>query len=220
MGDGAFNGQNENPAIDEGKSVLAEDLAGYSLEATGGGNNFTFQATRAFLLNPGSQGLFQFNSNLDSYGRDYAFMRYLFDRFGLPAFRAYAQSSGTGLTQLNSSFGSMNAIFADWTNTLIASPLGGSVPANLRYTGPFNPGRTYASIRKLVGPQSLPTVTPTQTVSPPHGTQSAALGAWVFNTVLYRNGTGATLTVSVQGESTQGASMVTENPTGTFGGVQ
>lgn len=217
---GAFNGQNENPAIDEGKSVLAEDLAGYGLEAVGGGNNFTFVACRAFLLNPGAQGIFQFNSNLDSYGRDYAFMRYLLDRFGLATFRSYAQSGGVGLAQLNASFGSMNSIFTDWTNALLASPLGGSVPSNLRYTGPFNPGRTYATIRGLAGPQTLPTVTPSQTVSPPQGMQSTALGAWVFSTVLFRNGSGNTLNVTVQGESTQGASMVVENPTGTFGGVQ
>lgn len=217
---GSFSGQNENAAIDEGKAVLAEDLAGYSLEASGGGNNFTYNATRAFLLSPGANGLFQFNQNLDSYGRGYAFMRYLVDRFGLPAFRTYAQSSGTGLAQLNASFGSLSSVYSDWTNALIASPLSGAVPSNLNYTGPFKPGRTYASIRKLTGPQTLPTLTPAQTVTPPAGAQNASLGAWVFSTVLYKGGTGNTLNVSVQGETTQGASMVVENPTGTFGGVQ
>lgn len=215
---GAFGGQAENSAIDEGKAVLAEDLAGYGLESPLGGNSFTFQACRAFLLNPSAQGIFQFNSNLDSYGRDYAFMRYLVDRFGLATFRTYAQSSGVGLAQLNASFGSMNNVFSDWTNALLASPLGGAVPSNLRYTGPFNPGRSY-TIRG-VGAQTLPTVTPGQTVTPPQGTQTANLGPWVFSTVLYRNGTGNTLTVQVEGLSTQGASMVVENPVGTFGGVQ
>lgn len=215
---GAFGGQIENSAIDEGKAVLAEDLAGYGLESPLGGNSFTFQACRAFLQNPSAQGLFQFNSNLDSYGRDYAFMRYLVDRFGLTTFRTYAQSSGTGLAQLNASYGSLNNVFTDWTNALLASPLGGSVPTNLRFTGPFSPGRSY-TIRGL-GAQTLPTVTPGQTVSPPPGTQTGSLGPWVFSTVLYRNGTGNTLNVQVQGLSTQGASMVVENPTGTFGGVQ
>lgn len=217
---GSFSGQVENAAIDEGKAVLAEDLAGYGLEASGGGNNFTYQATRAFLQSPSSQGIFQFNSNLDSYGRDYAFMRYLVDRFGIDAFRSYAQSSGTGLAQLNTSFGGLNSVFADWTNALVASRLAGSVPSNLRYTGPFMPGRTYSSIRGLSGPQTLPVVAPGQTVSPPQGAQTTTLGPWAFGNVLYRNGTGNTLNVSVQGDSTQGASMVVEDPTGTYGGVQ
>ena len=217
---GAFSGQIENAAIDEGKAVLAEDLNGYGLEAVGGGNNFTYQATRAFLQSPSSQGLFQFNGNLDSYGRDYAFMRYLLDRFGLTAFRTYAQSGGSGLAQLNASFGSASTIFADWTNALVASPLGGSVPTNLRYTGPFNPGRSYSSIRGFTGAQTLPTLTPGQTVSPPTGSQTTTLGPWVFSTVRYQNGTGNTLNVSVQVDSAQGASMVVENPTGTFGGLQ
>lgn len=215
---GAFGGQIENAAIDEGKAVLAEDLAGYGLESPLGGNTFTFQACRAFLLNPSAQGIFQFNSNLDSYGRDYALMRYLVDRFGLNTFRTYAQSSGVGLAQLNASFGSMNNVFTDWTNALLASPLGGSVPSNLRFTGPFNPGRAY-TIRGL-GAQTLPTVAPGQTVTPPQGSQTVNLGPWVFSTVLYRNGTGNPLSVQVEGLSTQGASMVVENPTGTFGGVQ
>lgn len=217
---GAFNGQIENAAIDEGKAVLAEDLNGYGLEAVGGGNNFTFVATRAFLQNPGAQGIFQFNGNLDAYGRDYAFMRYLLDRFGLVAFQAYAQSSGSGLAQLNTSFGSASSIFTDWTNALIASPLAGSVPSNLRYTGPFSPGRSYSSIRGLTGAQTLPTLTPGQTVSPPTGSQTTTLGPWTFSTVRYQNGTGSTLNVTVQVDSGQGASMVVENPTGTFGGVQ
>ncbi|MBX3167868.1 MAG: hypothetical protein KF760_10670 [Candidatus Eremiobacteraeota bacterium] len=219
---GNFGGQIENSAIDEGKAVLAEELAGYGLESPLGGNSFTFQACRAFLLNPDAQGLFQFNGNLDSYGRDYVFMRYLLDQKGLADFRNYAQSSGTGLAQLNASFGSMSNLFTDWTNALLASPLNGSVPSNLRFTGPFNPGRTY-SIRTAGGGtqmQLMPTVTPGQTVTPPQGTQTVNLGAWAFSTVLYKNGTGNTLNVQVQGLSTQGASMVVENPTGTFGGVQ
>ncbi|MBS2039767.1 hypothetical protein JST97_32585 [bacterium] len=217
---GAFDGQQENAAIDEGKSVLAEDLAGYGLDAAGGGNGFTYQACRAFLNAPGAQGLFSFNSNLDSYGRDYVFMRYLVDRFGLPAFSSYAKSSGTGLAQLNASFGSLSSLFTDWTNALVASPLGGSVPGNLRFTGPFQPGRTYPQIRGFVGAQTLPTLQPAQTVAPPSGTQNINLTPWAFSPVLYRNGTGNTLSIQVVGDSTQGASLVVENPTGTFGGVQ
>ncbi|MFN8612648.1 MAG: hypothetical protein U0931_34235 [Vulcanimicrobiota bacterium] len=217
---GAFDGQQENSAIDEGKSVLAEDLAGYGLDAVGGGNNFTFQACRAFLNSPGAQGLFSFNNNLDSYGRDYVFMRYLVDRFGLPAFSAYAKAGGTGLNQLNASFGSLASVFTDWTNALVASPLAGAVPANLKFTGPFQPGRTYAQIRGLAGAQTLPTLQPSQIVAPPSGTQNITLFPWVFSPVLYRNGTGNTLTLQVGGDATQGASLVIENPTGTFGGVQ
>lgn len=217
---GLFDGQQENAAIDEGKSVLAEDLAGYGLDAAGGGNNFTFQACRAFLNSPGAQGLFSFNSSLDSYGRDYVFMRYLVDRFGLPAFSAYAKTSGTGLNQLNASFGSLASLFTDWTNALVAAPLGGSVPANLKFTGPFLPGRSYPQIRGFVGAQTLPTLQPAQTVTPPSGTQNITLLPWVFSPVLYKNGTGNTLTIQVVGDSTQGASLVVENPTGTFGGVQ
>ncbi len=217
---GAFDGQPENSAIDEGKAVLAEDLNGFGLESPGGGNNFTFQACRAFLQSPGAQGLFSFNSNLDSYGRDYVFMRYLVDRFGLTAFSAYAQSSGTGLAQLNASFGSLASLFTDWTNALVASQLSGSVPSNLKFTGSFAPGRSYSQIRGLSGVQTLPNLTPAQTVTPPSGTQNITLLPWVFSPVLYKNGTGNTLTITVIGDPTQGASLVIENPTGTFGGVQ
>ena len=217
---GAFDGQQENAAIDEGKAVLAEDLNGFGLDSPSGGNNFTFQACRAFLQSPGAQGLFSFNSNLDSYGRDYVFMRYLVDRFGLTAFSAYAKTSGTGLAQLNASFGSLASLFTDWTNALVASQLTGSVPNNLKFTGPFAPGRTYASIRGLVGSQTLPNLTPAQTVTPPTGSQNVSLLPWVFSPVLYRNGSGNNLTITVIGDPTMGASLVIENPTGTFGGVQ
>jgi hypothetical protein len=57
-------------------------------------------------------------------------------------------------------------------------------------------------------------------VTPPSGTQNITLLPWVFSPVLYKNGTGNTLTITVIGDPTQGASLVIENPTGTFGGVQ
>lgn len=215
---GAFSGGQENAAINEGKSVLAEDLLGYGLNATGGGNSFTFNACQSFLNNPGRVGVFTFDQTADSYGRPYTLMRYLVDRFGLTAFKSYAQSAGIGLAQLNASYGSFTSIFGDWVMANLSTPLGGSVPLVWRYTSAYNPKGSY-TIRGQ-GNVSLPGWRPAATSSPPSGSQFANLGAWAASTVEYSGGTGATLNLSVTGPSSIGGNVLVENPRGTYEGFR
>lgn len=215
---GAFNGAPENSAIDEGKSVLAEDLTGYGLVSTGAGSNFVFRVCQGFLLNPSRVGLFVFDGANDCYGRNYTFMRYLFDRFGQSAYQTYAQSPGTGLAQLNASFGSAASLLGDWQMALLASPLAGPVPPTFQFGPNFNPRGTY-NIRSL-GSVTLPGLTPAQVVAPPTGVQNSTLPAWAISTVVYRNGTGNTLNINLQGDSGLGGGVLIENPQGTFFGVR
>jgi len=216
---GAFTGTAENSGLDEGKSVLAEDLLGFGLITnSGGGSNFVFRVCQAFLQNPSRVGIFTFDSGTDCYGRDYTLMRYLFDRFGAAAFQSYTQSSTGGLAQLNASFGGFSGVFGDWQMALLASPLAGPVPSVWKYGPSFDPRGSY-NIRSL-GVSTLPGFTPSQVVSPPSGVQNANLPAWAVGTVVYRNGTGGTLNISLQGDSSIGGGVLIENPQGTFSGVR
>ena len=215
---GAFNGTAENAGIDEGKAVLAEDLLGYGLTASGGGSNFVFRVCQGFLGNPSRVGLFTFDGGNDCYGRGYTLMRYIVDRFGLNAFKAYAQSSGTGLAQLNASFGGFAPLFGDWQMALLASPLAGPVPSNWKFGPNFNPRGSY-TIRGI-GAGILNGLTPTQVVSPPSGVQTANLPGWGIGTVVFQNGTGNTLNINLQGDATIGGAVLVENPQGTFSSSQ
>lgn len=101
---------------------------------------------------------------------------------------------------------------------LLASPLAGPVPSTLQFGPSFNPRGTY-NIRGL-GVGTLNGLTPSQTVTPPTGVQTANLPAWAIGTVVYRNGTGNTLNLNLQGDSTIGGGVLLENPQGTFSGVR
>jgi hypothetical protein len=216
---GSFTGQSENAAIDEGKSVLCEDLCGFGLDASGGGNGFIFRTCDAFLDNPHRQGIFQFDTGSDGYGRGYTLMRYLVDRFGLPAFASYTQANGRGLAQLEASYGDFRSIFNDWTMANLASSLVGSVPNIWRYTSAYQPRGTY-TVRGFVGPQQLPGWTPQQTVVPPSGNQSVSLPPWSAASVEYRGGNGSALDVNLSGPQSISGNMVLERPRGSFNGVR
>lgn len=217
---GTFAGTSENSAIDEGRSTLCEDLLGYGLApAVGGqGNNFLFRSCRSFLQNPSRQGIFQFDGNLDGYGRDYTVMRYLFDRFGQTQYRNYVQSTGVGLAQLNASYPGFSSIFGEWALANLSTSLSGPVPNTLRFGPSYDPTGTY-DIREL-GITSLPGWTPRQVASPPSGSQSASLPAWSAASIEYVNGDGDTLNINLQGPGGLGGSVLVQSPRGTFNGLR
>lgn len=215
---GAFNGQFENAAIDEGRSVLIEDLLGYGLVASGGGSEFIYNACRAFLQNTNSQGVFQFSGQSDGYGRDYALHRYLVDRFGLNAYMQYAKSSGSGLAQLNASFGSFQSVFSDWSVALKTDGLAGPVPSQYEFTGPFHPRGNY-NIRSR-GSVSLPGVVPEQTFDTSRSTFSVSLPPWSFANFEYTPGTLTSLRVTVSGLGNLNGNLVLEDPRGTYSSVR
>lgn len=217
---GAFNGQFENNAIDEGRAVMVEDLLGYGLVPQVGaqGSGFVFRVAEAFLENPDARGLFQFSGSADAYGRPYSLHRYLVDRFGLDQWRAYNQSGGVGLAQLNASYGPFDATFADWTLALVADPLAGPVPPQHRFTGPFHPRGTY-NIRGM-GSSQLPGVVPARTFNTPAASLSANLPAWAFTTFEYTGGTGAALNVDVTAPANVNGNILVEAPRGTFNAIR
>lgn len=215
---GSFAGSSENAAIDEGRAVLCEDLLGYSMDHPSGGNNFMFRSCRSFLQNPSRQGIFQFDGNLDGYGRNYTLMRYLLDRFGENQFRNYVQSTGVGLAQLQQSFPGFSDVFGDWALANLSSSLSGPVPTNLRFGPQYNPVGSY-NIRGL-GTTSLPGWTPSSQAAPPSGTQGVALQPWAAASLRYSNGSGNTLNVNLQGPAGLGGRLLVENPQGTFNGLR
>lgn len=218
---GAFNGQFENNAIDEGRATLIEELLGYGLvpPAGGQGSNFVFRVSEAFLRDPDARGIFQFTGSSDSYGRPYTLHRYLVDRFGIDAWRNYNMAGGTGLAQLNASFGPFVTTFTDWTLALVADPLAGPVPPQHRFTGPFHPRGQY-NIRGL-GNRQLPGVVPTQTFGSPTGSLSVNLPSWTFSTFEYTGGTGATLRVNVSSATANvNGNILVEAPRGTFNSIR
>lgn len=212
---GAFDGNFENSAIDEGKSTLCEDLMGYGLVASGGGSSFVFNVCRRFLENPSRQSLFTFDGQSDGYGRPYALLRYLVDRFGLATFQNYTQTpNGVGLAQLRLSYPGFDNLFRDWSMATLTHDLSGPVPSIWRYTSDFDPTGTY-SIRGL-GTVTLPGWTPRNVAAPPNGNTFTNLPPWTAASNEYSSGDGSSLDIEVSGGASLSGRLVVEGPRGTF----
>lgn len=218
---GSYSGSvlGENTCIDEGRSVLVEDLTGYGLSAAGGGSSFIYEVVRDYLEDTTVAGLFEFPSATSNsgYGRGYTFQRFLYDRVGAAAYLAYSSQSETGLAGLNASFSNFNQIYTDYTNALKVSSLV-NAPDSVKYSSGFNPSGTY-TIRGS-GSRTLPGVVPIKANAPAASSSPLNLPAWSFGTFEYSGGTGQTLNVSLQVPSTASGSLVVEDPRGTFSGLK
>jgi len=214
---GRLDGEMEDPTINEGQSVLCEDLLGYGFTATGGANSFVFNVSDQYLRRTADQPFFVFDESTASYGKGYLLFRYINDRFGTNAVTSIATSPDTGLGNIQNRLGiSFRSLFDDWTTTNLVCPLQGA-PPELQYRG-FTTTSTF-NVRGL-GQRTLPGVVPQATSAPPGGVATRSLDAWSAFYVEYSQGTGSTLNVAINQSLNTDANLVLQNPRGTFGGRQ
>ena len=214
---GQLNGTQEDATIDEGQSVLNEELLGYGLAATGGASSFVFNVTDQYLRRTADQPFFEFDGSTASYGKGYLMFRYINDRFGTNSVTRIATSPNTGLGNIQNVLGlQFRTLFDDWTTTNLCSPLAGA-PQDLQYRG-FTTTSTF-NVRGL-GQRTLPGVVPQANSAPPGGSANRNLPAWTAFYTEYSRGTGSTLTVTIDQSLNTDANLVLQNPRGTFGGRQ
>lgn len=216
--EGAFNGTDENDTINEGLSVLAEELSGFGLSSSGGGNSFMFDASKAYLDNPEFYPFFTFGNDNGDYGKGYLFTKYLRDRFGTGTITAIATSTATGPANVANVTGqSFNTLFQDWALANLLDPVTGA-PAV--YTYPNLALQTNFNIRGL-GTVLLPAASPERTFNPPTSSATLSLDPWTTTYVQYAGGDGSALSTSFNLPSTSAVNMVLENPAkGTYGSIQ
>ncbi len=105
--DGLFDGEdNETLTINEGKSVLSEDLTGFNLNAVKDGvevpgNYFIYYAINGFFANPGDFPYESFSNAHGDYGKGYLSMRYIADRFGISKINKISTSKDVGIDNIS-----------------------------------------------------------------------------------------------------------------------
>ncbi len=100
---GKFSGEYEDTVFNEGKSVLAEDLCGFDLEAGAPveeNNSYIFNVAKTYLSNPGAVNLTSFNNAMGEYGQAYLLMRYIADRYGVDKVTEIATSPRVGMDNI------------------------------------------------------------------------------------------------------------------------
>lgn len=225
---GTKNGTEENTTINEGISMLAEQELGYSLSPTaGGGNQFLFNAIKAYEDNPhggSAPSFFGFNSANRDYGKGYLLINYIRDRFGLNTITTLTTSSGTGSSGITSATGiSFNTLFQDWAKTNYLDCTSGIVPAAFKYSN-LNMCGNYITRNPITGAtssNSLPGIQMAQTISAAGSNSiNVTIQPWTAAYFLFNNGTGSTLTVTVNAPTTTQSNFIYEAPTGTFNSIQ
>ncbi|MBI3928576.1 MAG: hypothetical protein HY319_23760 [Armatimonadetes bacterium] len=217
--DGTFTGVAEETTLDEGFSVLSEELNGFTLTSSGGGNSFMFGAIREYLANPEGQSFFQFNLGLESYGAGFLFVRYLHDRLGEDGIRDLVTSPEQGMTNIQDITGrTFSEWFMDWVVANLATDLGGPVPAELRYINLPLDG-TY-TIRNQ-GTASLNGVTPAEVQDPVgDATTTFDLPPWSARYARFGGGNGEDLGLTIEGVDTVRNRLLLEDPEGEFSSLQ
>ena len=106
--DGSFSGSGyELLSINEGQSMLAEDLCGFNLSPMNGGeaepgNYFLGSAINGYLSNPAQTDSLSFDNSQGAYGKAYLTLRFIADRFGTDCVTKIATGSGVGFNNIAS----------------------------------------------------------------------------------------------------------------------
>jgi hypothetical protein len=148
-------GSNETTWINEGLSMLAQDLVGYGYQQGTSSGVPTVKLAQGFFANPSVISLYNFNSTGYNYGAAWLFFRYLADRFGPSAVGRLDQTAQTGTTNIESQLGEQIGQLLSEEATAILS-----MSFNLGLGSPYN----YTSITSgTIG--TTPTFASTGTVS-------------------------------------------------------
>lgn len=110
-------GKTETLSINEGKSMLNEQLNGFTISGGAGysGNGFMFSAVKTFLSYPYYFWFkLWYGDNVD-YGGSYLFMLYVWERYGDDILENIAQSANVGPDNIASCAGeSFSTLYKDW----------------------------------------------------------------------------------------------------------
>ncbi|GMU54204.1 MAG: hypothetical protein AMXMBFR33_33500 [Candidatus Xenobia bacterium] len=211
---GTFAGTAENDTIDEGASMNAEELCGYSLDAAGGGNRFMFQGCQSYLEQAADSNLFDgFNGALRFYGGGYLLVKYFREQFGQTAFVTFNTNTGIGFSNMASVAGLSQAeLFRRFSLALLTSGFTGSVPPEGRFPSGFSTQGSF-NINEL-GAVSLPGLQPSTVLNPPSSPSNLTVVAFAPTLVRLQGGSGQNLVVegTTTGEGTLQA--VTESTVG------
>lgn len=215
---GAFSGSDEDDTINEGQSVLAEELSGFGLTSSGGGNSFMFESAKAYLDNPETYPFFTFGNDGGDYGKGYLMMKYLRDRFGTATITGIATSTNVSAANIAAVTGrSFNTLFQEWALANLLDPVTG---APVQFTYPNLALQANYSIRGL-GTVLLPAASPERTFNPPTSSANLTLDPWTTTYLRYSGGDGSALNTSFSVPSTSAVNMVLETPAqGTYGSTQ
>ena len=133
---GAYDGESagELTSINEGQSVLAEDLTGFNLTAQKDGshvpgNSFIYNTATEFLQAPSAAGGLQsWGGSKKCYGQAYLIMRYIYDSNGESMINKIATSTDTGIEHIDKL---LNNNFAYTVCDMLTSCLGlSSLPSD------------------------------------------------------------------------------------------
>lgn len=188
--------QDENITVNEGLSMLSEEICGFTYES---GNDFLVIVTNNYLEKPEQHEFFDFFAAGLGYGEGYLFFRYVREHFGDATIKAISTDTGVGIENLNAHLPvGFAEVFRRWTIANYATNLGGSVPSIYKYPSGFKTNGTYAA-GTLVGVRMFE-MDNNQTNSTP------ALGAWsaCYLTLENEPGLGVNATITPAGNSAYG----------------
>ena len=137
--DGSFSGTGyELLSINEGQSMLAEDICGFNLAPVNGGesepgNYFMGAAINGYLSAPAQVDSLSFDNSQGAYGKSYLTLRYIADRFGIDSVTKISTSSGVGFENIRSVTGTSLPVLMD--GMTVASTALDGLPAKKSFTG-------------------------------------------------------------------------------------
>ncbi|MBQ7568237.1 hypothetical protein IJT17_05455 [bacterium] len=136
--DGTFSGDSfEMLSINEGQSMLAEDICGFNLDPVCDGeaepgNYFLGSAINSYLSNPNEVNSVSFDNTGGAYGKAYLTMRYIADAFGVDYVTRIATSSSVGFDNVvNVTKSTLPNLMAGMT---VACTALDGLPSSMKYT--------------------------------------------------------------------------------------
>ncbi|MBI2252367.1 MAG: hypothetical protein HYU63_06475 [Armatimonadetes bacterium] len=229
------NGGNfETSTINEGKSMLAEHLNGFTPAGnptTYYGNGFMVAGIRNLLANPQNFRFHIFNNSSYEYAGAYLFMLYLYERFGQTVFSNIASSPFVGTSNIAYYAGtSFAALFRDWALVNYYDGIGGSptLPsgsASTRYNA-VNLKGTYTyyptSSNSSTTTETLGGVSFVSNISSYPLSGTISLNPWSCRYLLFTPPASGNLNLNISTYTTYylNYNLVTESPAGTFSVIQ
>ena len=179
--------QQENVTVNEGLSGLAEEVCGFSLDNN---NQLLRTVINDYLSKPEKHEFFDFYQTGFAYGQGYLFFKYVREHFGDNVIRDICTSKSVGKSNLDAQLPvGFAETFRRWTLANYATNLTGAVPAIYRYPSGFKTNGTYAA-GTLSGVKTFP-------LTGGQVNNSQPLNAWSVNYLVFSQGSGQTLEVSI-----------------------
>lgn len=195
----------ENVGINEGLSVLSEELCGFNFDSQ---NDFLVDACNDYLSRPEEHEFFDFYAAGLGYGQGFLFFKYINEQYGTETIRRIVTSPSVGKANLDAILpNGFDENFRRWTVANYATNLSGAVPSEYRYPSGFRTDGTYTA-GKLVGVGGS-TLRSGQNQTDP-------LGAWSSQYLRFTQGNGSGLRLDVTTAPNSPVGAIFEETQGTF----